>query len=125
MTREEQARAEIRKLLLFVYFEWSKAITAELETFWLENLRGVKPALCWKAARLLVREKSFGEPKFQDFWACLKRVAPRCRPAYNPHRPAEEEAFVGLPRIHDIIRGCIDRLPAVPKPKTIDYQGGK
>lgn len=90
MTKEEK-RNECKKLLAFIYAEWGKVIDDQLVTFWLINLRGVNKTHAWKAAQKLVKAKTFGEPKLQDFQACLDEVLAEWRETlpkkmiYNPH----------------------------------------
>lgn len=75
------------KLLSFLYFEWAKPITDDMVLYWLTNLRGFSLAFAWRVARQLVRTKTFGEPRFQDFYQLAVAMSRRCpiRPAYNPH----------------------------------------
>jgi hypothetical protein len=96
---EKEARIETMKLLAFIYQEWNKEITEDLISFWRENLRGCNKQLVWKAAREMVRVKTFGEPKFQDFYQTMKEHAPRIRPQYTPWGNPEStrEIIIGLP----------------------------
>ena len=95
MTDEKQKKIEAMRLLVFIYQEWPKEISDDSIAWWVENLRGVSFPDAWRAAKLLVREKSYGEPKFQDFWRCLVACTQRCSGlgAYNPHCASEPHYY--------------------------------
>ena len=85
----EQKEAEVKRLLAYIYFEWGKVVTPELVNYWRIMLKGINRKLAWKAAKLLVERKPFGEPKFGDFAECLREVQPVERKRYNPWRSPE------------------------------------
>lgn len=97
---EQQKRREVEKLLAFVYAEWGKAITDELVSLWLLQLKGVDRKLAWKAAEELGKRKTYGEPKFQDFWAVLNEIAPtkKVQSHYHPYTGITEYTVkIGMP----------------------------
>lgn len=92
---------EVKKLLAYVYAEWGKAIDDALVAFWLRQLKGVDRKLAWKAAEELAKRKTYGEPKFQDFWAVLNEIAPtkKIQSAYHPYTGVTEYTVkIGLPQ---------------------------
>lgn len=91
---QHEKRVEITKLLTFIYHEWGKAVTREDIEFWMVQLQGVSRGLAWKAAKELVRRKTYGSPKFQDFWSVLTEIAPR-RLRYNGRMESTEEIVLG------------------------------
>lgn len=72
---EQEKRTEVKRLLLFIYQEWSKPITEELVSMWLEALRArISLREAQITARFLITRKTYGEPKLQDFFECLKEL---------------------------------------------------
>lgn len=67
LRNEEEKRSIIKKILVVVYYEWGKEIDEDLVTFWLHALRGMHVPSCEQAAKLLVKTKTYGEPKIADF----------------------------------------------------------
>jgi len=123
---EEEKRDEVEKILCFIYFEWDKEITDELVSYWRENLRGKQISTAWIAAKLLVKKRTYGEPKLQDFVECYHAVA-NYSPAiahttYNPWTtPAEEiqreewpelDEMMEQPEIKELIALCDVKLIA-------------
>ena len=71
---EEKKRAEVKKLLFFIYKEWRKDVTENMIDDWLVVLKGVRRSDVRLAALLLRRQKTYGEPKTQDLFDCIERV---------------------------------------------------
>lgn len=100
---------EMLRILNYIYSQ-SKTVevTPGLAKIWIDQLHGFSLAQCQQAAKALLREKTYGEPRFSDFWECLKKVA--YRPArYNPW--CEEKGRIE--RAADVLQrleiGCEER----------------
>lgn len=93
---EQKKRDEITKILALIYYEWGKSIDQELITYWCGNLRGMSKDFVWKVARELIRRKTYGEPKFQDFWNLAKELSGRklIGPHYNPWALPESRQYL-------------------------------
>lgn len=92
---QQQKKLEIAKLLTYIWHEWGKQVTEKDIEFWLSQLHGISRALCWKAAHELVKRKTFGIPKYQDFFQVLCEVAPRQRGTYNGRVETTESILLG------------------------------
>ncbi len=84
--KPQKKRDEATKILAFIYFEWGKPVTDDVIAYWLGNLRGMSKDFAWKVARALVRRKTYGEPKFQDFWTLAQEMSGR-RQILQPYNP--------------------------------------
>lgn len=89
MTPEEK-RTEIAKLLAFIYYEWGEKVTDRMVSYWARALAGMERKFAWRVAEELVRSKSYGKPRLQDFWTVALRLSRRkvLQSTYNPHSPA-------------------------------------
>jgi hypothetical protein len=77
MLTEQEKLREVAKLVTYIYSQYDLKLTPLLIKQWRDWLSGCDIKLCWKAARELALRKSFGAPKFSDFFAVLKEVAPK------------------------------------------------
>jgi hypothetical protein len=91
---DTEKRLEITKILTYIYHEWGKAVTKQDIDFWLSQLQGVSRQVAWSAAHELVKRKTFGIPKFQDYWATMLEVAPR-KTTYNGRLESTEHILLG------------------------------
>lgn len=82
MTRDRKI-GEITRVLTYIYAQWRVEVTPILAKAWIDQLHGFSLRQTWAAAKLLMTKKTFGEPKFSDFYECLKEVASVPR-TYNP-----------------------------------------
>ena len=82
----QKKRDEITKILTMIYFEWGKPVTEELVSYWVQNVHGMHKEFVWAVARELIKNKTFGEPKFQDFWQLALKMSSRVTipVPYNP-----------------------------------------
>ncbi len=101
---EKEKQAELIKLLTYIFVESGKEITPELLAFWRRNIKGLNRKLCWKAADLLAKTKTYGEPRFGDFFTAYKKIEKAYAPKkpYNPWIVPELED--GLTEVKNIIR---------------------
>lgn len=82
MTRSRKI-TEMMKILSYIYAQSrSVEVTPLLAQMWVEQVSGFSLRQCWSAAKELFRTKSFGEPKFSDFWEILKKQNSQAN--YNP-----------------------------------------
>lgn len=102
---EQQKRDEAFKILSVIYFEWGKEITEEIISYWATGMRGMSKAFAWKVASELIRRKTFGEPKFQDFWHLALELSRRekIRRLHNPRCIQKQ-----LVRLLDIPGGIVE-----------------
>jgi len=87
MNQQEKIN-EIKKLLLYIYIEWPKVIDDNLIKFWLSHMCGISKGEAWEAAHFIARQKSFGEPKLNDFLKAVRDIREHKRKknyTYNPH----------------------------------------
>lgn len=113
MKTEQQKKAAVIKILALVYFETGQEITGELAAFWRSNLRGLNMDLCLRLAEGFGRVKTYGEPRFQDFFLAYKALEAeyiRMRRPYNPWvAPSDDHV---PQRIGELIRRPERRLLA-------------
>ena len=74
---ETEKRDKVRKLLGAIYYEWSKPITPNLIAYWRKQLSGMNIEFAFAVAKELTRRKTYGEPKFQDFWNLAREMSRR------------------------------------------------
>lgn len=84
--KPQKKRDEVTKILAFIYFEWGKPVTDEMVAYWLMNLKGMSKNFAWKVAHELVRRKTYGEPKFQDFWQLAQELSDK-KQIMQPYNP--------------------------------------
>ena len=89
-------------------------------SYWLNMLKGVDKKEAIAAAKYMNTRKTFGEPKFQDFWQALTDLRNSMPRPYNPWQTQQPEPLGKVLRRMEAQGQPLESLPLIANQKLLE-----